>query len=66
MNPEDLRAEAAADLAPYRRFRHVVFHSYGFELDWTRMAEGIAQVDSVFARAKARLSDYLQSLSTET
>lgn len=53
----------AADLAPYRRFRHVVFHSYGFQLDWNRMAEGMANVESVFLRMKASLDEYLGTLS---
>jgi hypothetical protein len=55
----------AADLAPYRRFRHVVFHSYGFQLDWTRMTEGMANVEAVFLRMKARLDDYLRSVSSD-
>ena len=55
----------AADLAPYRRFRHVVFHSYGFQLDWNRMAEGMSNVEGVFLRMKARLDDYLRSLSSD-
>ena len=54
----------AADLAPYRRFRHVVFHSYGFQLDWNRMAEGMANVESVFLRTKASLDEYLRALSS--
>lgn len=54
----------AADLAPYRRFRHVVFHSYGFQLDWNRMAEGMANVESVFLRMKASLDEYLRALSS--
>ncbi len=56
----------AADLAPYRRFRHVVFHSYGFQLDWSRMTEGASNVEGVFLRLKTRLDDYLRSLSTDT
>lgn len=55
----------AADLAPYRRFRHVVFHSYGFQLDWTRMTEGMANAEAVFSQLKARLDDYLRSLSSD-
>ena len=54
----------AADLAPYRRFRHVVFHSYGFQLDWNRMTEGVANVESVFLRMKASLDEYLRALSS--
>ncbi len=52
----------AADLAPYRKFRHVVHHGYGFQLDWERMAEGIGQVNDVYRRLKIRLDDYMQSL----
>lgn len=26
----------AADLAPFRKFRHVVHHGYGFQLEWGR------------------------------
>lgn len=52
----------AADLAPYRKFRHVVHHGYGFQLDWERMAEGIGQVNDVYRRFKICLDDYMQSL----
>ena len=27
----------ASDLAPFRKFRHVVYHGYGFQLEWERM-----------------------------
>jgi hypothetical protein len=53
----------AAALAPYRRFRHVAFHSYGFQLDWSRMAEGVANVQTVFEQLKQSLNDYLESIS---
>jgi hypothetical protein len=33
----------ALQMATYRKFRHVVFHGYGFQLDWDRMKEGIEQ-----------------------
>ena len=56
----------AAALAPYRRFRHVAFHGYGFQLDWSRMAEGIAGVHEIFSRIKASLSDYLQIVGAES
>jgi uncharacterized protein YutE (UPF0331/DUF86 family) len=52
----------ASDLAPYRKFRHVVHHGYGFQLDWERMAEGIDKVDQVYRRFKTKLEDYLNSL----
>ena len=53
----------AAALAPYRRFRHVAFHSYGFQLDWSRMAEGVANVQTVLEQLTQSLSDYLKSIS---
>jgi hypothetical protein len=52
----------AADLAPYRRFRHVAFHSYGFQLDWSRMAEGVANAEKTFERFRQSLAGYLNSI----
>jgi hypothetical protein len=47
-------------LAPYRRFRHVALHSYGFQLEWSRMIEGMAAVETVFAQITAKLTEYLR------
>jgi len=55
----------ASDLAPFRKFRHVVYHGYGFQLEWNRMAEGIASVEDVFSRFKSRLVDYLRTLESQ-
>jgi len=55
----------ASALAPFRRFRHVVYHGYSFELDWGRMREGVESVESVFGQFKSALSDYLQTLAEE-
>lgn len=52
----------ATALAPYRRFRHVAFHTYGFQLDWGRMAEGVADVQGIFERLKLSLNAYLASI----
>ena len=54
----------SAILAPYRRFRHVAFHSYGFQLDWERMVEGVEQIEDVFRQIKKSLSNYLGSIGT--
>jgi hypothetical protein len=55
-------ADLASALAPYRRFRHVAFHSYAFQLDWSRMAEGVAGAGDVFSQFEASLSSYLATL----
>jgi hypothetical protein len=52
--------ELAESLAPYRRFRHVVFHSYGFQLEWERMVGGVNGISDVFNQFRASLSDYLR------
>lgn len=52
----------AAALAPFRKFRHVFYHGYGFYMDWDRMQEGIMNVGAVFTQFKANLHHYLQSL----
>lgn len=49
----------ALAMAPYRKFRHVVYHSYGFQIDWERMNAGIEHVGKVFSKFKARLAEYL-------
>lgn len=51
-----------ADISPFRQFRHVVYHSYGFQLEWERMKEGIDKVDDIFTRFRVRLADYLKHL----
>jgi hypothetical protein len=53
----------ASALAPYRRFRHVAFHSYGFQLEWERMAEGVANIDIVLQQLQSSLSNYLEAIS---
>ena len=55
-------ASPEAALAPYRRFRHVALHSYGFQLEWSRMAPGVAAVDNVFAQITAILTEYLRMI----
>lgn len=52
----------ASDMAPFRKFRHVVYHSYGFQLDWNRMREGIEKMEDVYSRFKSKLLAYLQTL----
>ena len=60
--PQLFDENLASALAPYRRFRHVMFHSYGFQLDWSRMAEGIEKVEGVFDRINSSWSQYLQAI----
>ena len=61
--PQLFDPELATALAPYRRFRHVAFHSYGFQLDWSRMSEGIEKVEVVFDQIQGSLSVYLNSIN---
>lgn len=48
-------------MANFRRFRHVVFHGYGFRLDWEMMLEGSSQLDDTFVNFKQKLKNYLES-----
>ena len=52
----------AANLSPFRKFRHVVHHGYGFQLDWERMKEGLEMVDNAFSLFSASVTDYLTKL----
>lgn len=60
--PTLLDKAMSLSLAPYRRFRHVAFHGYGFQLEWERMAEGVARIQNVFSQFKSSLSDYMESI----
>ena len=55
-------ATLAAQLAPFRKFRHVVFHGYGFQIDWDRMSEGVTQVGPLFSAFQARVLEHLDRL----
>lgn len=55
----------ALDLLPFRKFRHVVYHGYGFQLDWERMEEGLQKVCDVYSRFSVAVSDYLDCLNKE-
>jgi hypothetical protein len=54
--------ELATAISPYRKFRHVVYHGYGFQLDWERMKDGTANSEAVFERFKTKVNNYLHSL----
>ena len=60
--PQLFDQDLASALAPYRRFRHVAFHSYGFQLDWSRMVTGVENVKIVFEQIKSNISAYLRSI----
>jgi len=49
-------------LVPFRKFRHVVVHGYGFQMDWDRMKIGIEKVEKVFSRFKGKIEEYLQQV----
>lgn len=51
-------------MANFRRFRHVVFHGYGFRLDWEIMLEGSGQLDDTFVKFKKALKNYLESATS--
>ena len=60
--PQLFNDELASALSPYRRFRHVAFHSYGFQFDWERMSEGVEQTEEVYQRFRKSLAGYLQTV----
>jgi hypothetical protein len=42
-------------LATFRRFRHIVHHSYVLQLRWARMAEGVQEIDGIYAKFRESL-----------
>jgi hypothetical protein len=55
---EDLERQ----LGPFRRFRHVVHHGYGFQIDWERMREGLIQVCAILATFRSRVAAHVGTL----
>lgn len=55
-------AQLELSMAPFRKFRHVVHHGYGFQLDWARMSEGITVIDLVYQQFKKQLNAFIQTL----
>lgn len=54
--------ELAKQLGPFRRFRHVVHHGYGFQIEWDRMREGLDQVAAILTVFRDRVADHVKTL----
>lgn len=52
-----------SELAAFRKFRHVFYHGYGFQLEWERMKDGIEKIEDVYRRFKIKLIKYLKDLN---
>ena len=46
-----------------RRFRHFVFHSYAFDLDWERLQIGLQIVEGAFSVFKTQVQSFLDGLN---
>lgn len=55
--------DLAVAISPFRKFRHVVYHGYGFQFDWDRMKEGLGRVESVYSCFAAAVSNYTTKLA---
>lgn len=51
-----------ADLAPFRRLRHVVHHGYGFRLQWDQIRPGIERAGDLLRAFRAAVHEHLASL----
>jgi len=52
----------ASQLGPFRRFRHVVHHGYGFHIEWDRMREGLDRVSAILTVVRERVTAHLGEL----
>ena len=52
----------ADEMRAYRGFRHVARISYGIDLDWERMKQGIGRIKTVFDRFHRAVLRYIDSL----
>ena len=55
--------QLASELGPYRRFRHVVHHGYGFQLRWEDMLPGIEGATDVVSTFKKAVESHLNELT---
>lgn len=60
--PELFNDELPALMASYRRFRHVFFHGYGFQLEWEQMQGGIANISTVYNKLQNNINAFLERL----
>jgi hypothetical protein len=60
--PALLNQQLERQLGAFRRFRHVVHHGYGFQIDWDRMRDGIIQVNAILAELRRCVSSHLDPL----
>lgn len=49
-------------MAPYRKFMHVVYHGYGFQMYWDRLSVRIENISDVFNKFRVKLDEYLQGM----
>jgi hypothetical protein len=52
-----------AELTGFRKFRHVVHHGYGFQIEWERLIDGMKKIEDIFLRFKARILGNWQELA---
>lgn len=54
--------ELSARISPFRRFRHVVHHGYGFQIEWDRMREGVIHAADVMAKFRECVQTHLATI----
>jgi hypothetical protein len=62
VRPPILRPETAADLHPYRAFRHFFRHAYGVDLEWNRMASKVESAGAVLASFEGDVRQFIAFL----
>ena len=60
--PELFSGNLIDTFSSYRKFRHVFFHGYGFQLEWDRMIVGIRNINIVFEQFRSNINKYLNTL----
>jgi len=53
-------------MSGFRKFRRVVHHGYGFQLDWDRLKEGMDMVGAVASKFEAVVRNYLNELDNRS
>ncbi|WP_143311841.1 MULTISPECIES: hypothetical protein [Carboxydocella] len=61
--PALISKELGEKLAEYRSFRHIIHHTYGFQLVWSRMEPLVNELPEVYQEAKKQINAFIQYFS---
>ncbi|GAW31879.1 hypothetical protein [Carboxydocella sp. JDF658] len=63
IRPALLSKDLGEKLAEYRSFRHIIHHTYGFQLVWSRMEHLVNELPEIYREAKKQIIEFIKYFS---